>query len=425
MSTALTFQKPEQFEQSLLRVSLGAAAGGLVAGLATLFGIAVPAVWALPLAGGLAALGHPRSAPVLAAFGLVAGILATLPTSRPLFYLGLAGVVSGLGLALSRYFQGRDKAPSVWAWVGTAVAGAVCLGVGTQTVEVFDSHGWFNDALPLPLAYAAKGLIGGFFLALAAAPMHLAPGMDEVEKLYAQVERELGGELARLCGQSVALYRKCKDALAQQTQGAAQQQLKATLEGVTRRALELARRWYGVDVEMGERAESDVEKRLGEVRTLFERSSDPAAKRQLQAAEKALQDEVVQIRRIRAGRERVVARLHADLAILERTRFALLALRSSDAHLKAAELSTLSDNLSALGKELDVEAQAIDDALREATMPTTGSFAGLATSTPSPAETASTVVAAPLPVVPAVAEVATPTEGEKQPMRVEDIELTR
>jgi hypothetical protein len=72
-----------------------------------------------------------------------------------------------------------------------------------------------------------------------------------------------------------------------------------------------------------------------------------------------------------------------------------------------------------------VEAQAIDDALREATMPTTGSFAGLATSTPSPAETASTVVATPLPVVPAVAEVATPTEGEKQPMRVEDIELTR
>jgi hypothetical protein len=155
-----------------------------------------------------------------------------------------------------------------------------------------------------------------------------------------------------------------------------------------------------VDLELGERAEGDVEKRIAEVRGLADKATDASAKRQLQAAEKALNEEMAQIKRIRAGRERVVARLHGDLAILERTRFALLAIRSSDAHLKAAELSTLSDNLSALGRELDIEAQAIDEALRTAM-------------TGGPME------AAPLP------EKVSEVSSEVDPNKVPDIELTR
>jgi len=71
--------------------------------------------------------------------------------------------------------------------------------------------------------------------------------------------------------------------------------------------------------------------------------------------------ELQQIDRIRRGRERVVARLHGEMALLDRTRFALLGLKTSDAHLRAAELSALSDSLSTVAREMDCEAEAVDE----------------------------------------------------------------
>ncbi len=374
MTAALTFTSPEQFERSLLRITVGAALGGLAAGLLSLIGIDPP-VLMLPLGAALGALGERRGRFLLAMMGSMAGAVASASTVRPTFYLALAGAIAGCGVVLARVLNaapGSDRqAPSTWVWVGAAIAGALTVAVGSETVAVFDSHGlfttWFSEPVPLPLATALRGALGGFFFGLSSGALHVTTGLDSVESLYLQAERELSGELARLSFQAVELYRKCRDTLVQQAgQTPAQHQLRRSLEEVTRRALELARRWHGVDVELGERAEAEVEKRIAEVRGLIEKATDPSAKRQLQTAEKALNEEMAQIKRIRAGRERVVARLHGDLAILERTRFALLAIRSSDAHLKAAELSTLSDNLSALGRELDIEAKAIDEALRSA-----------------------------------------------------------
>jgi hypothetical protein len=407
MSAALTVTNPEQFEKTLLRVTLGTALGGLASGLLGLLGWAPPTLL-LPLAAGLFAVAQGRGRVLMALAGLFTGTIAAVNAGHPVFYTATAGALAGIAMAWGRWLASARhdrRKPSVMTLVGAAGAGALALVLGDYTVSVFESQGLFNLVPALPAA-AAKGAMSGFFFGLSAIALHVAPGMDSVETLHGEVERELTGELARLCNQAVDLYRKCREALSHgSSQTPAQSQLKRSLEEVTRRALELARRWHGVDLELGERAESDVEKRIQEVRTLFAQSSDPAAKKQLLAAEKALQEEMAQIKRIRAGRERVVARLHADLAILERTRFALLAIRSSDAHLKAAELSTLSDNLNNLGKELDVEAQAIDEALRQATSSTTYS-------------------SLPQPIVDVVSPSST-DEKNAEADKVPDIELTR
>jgi hypothetical protein len=52
----------------------------------------------------------------------------------------------------------------------------------------------------------------------------------------------------------------------------------------------------------------------------------------------------------------VVARLHGEMALLERSRVARLGLKTSDAQLRAAELSALSETLSAVAREMDAEA---------------------------------------------------------------------
>ena len=365
---AVAFASPELFERTLLRGTLGAAAGGLLAGLIALTaGVASPVTLALVLAGALAALGNRRTFVILGVLGLLAGALVALTNTYPTFYLAAAGALAGSGISLARYLSGEGdgRRISLTRVALVAIAGAGAILVGTETVAVFASHGFF-DGVPVPLAFAARGALAGFFFGLSGSALHVQAGTDPVDAAYDAIAGELTGELARLSSQAVDLYRRCREALARSPQSAARAHVGRSLVEVTTRTLDVARRWHAVDLELGERAESDVDKRLTEVRALIAKSTDATAKRQLQAAERALTEEQAQISRIRAGRERVLARLHADLAILERTRFALLALRCTDAHMLATELSHLSENLSALGREMDGEAQAIDDALKAA-----------------------------------------------------------
>lgn len=366
---ALAFPHPERFERTLLKVTLGAAAGGALSGLAAWLG-APNLAPALVLGGALAALGHGRGALPLAVVGLMAGALQLWGTAHALFYGCAAGALAAAGLGLARSLErGPQPTPIPGMRFGLLLlAGAATLSLGQWTAAVFASHDAFLF-LPGPLQPAAQGALLGFFLAQSCAVLHLDLGHDEVEALYRAAGAELTGELARLAAQSVELYRRCRGALLRGPQGVAQARLERALVEVTSRGLVLARKWQGVDAELGDRAEAEVARRLSEVRALLERTGDETARRHLQLAERGLTAEAAQIGRIRAGRERVVARLHADLAILERTRFALLALRSTDANLTATELSHLSDDLATLGQELDVEAQAIDDALRVGSRP--------------------------------------------------------
>lgn len=380
--SAIAFAAPEQFESTVVRITLGAALGGLCAGMAALAGGPGALFAALVLAGALALLGTRRSFFLLAAVGGVAGALIAVGSAYPTFYLASAGAVAGSGIALARFLASEAERRSLTAMrlALVAIAGAGALLVGAQSAEVFAARGLFAG-IPVPLGFAARGAVMGFFLALAAAALHLQAGSDPVETLHARLAGELTGELGRLCSQAIDLYRRCREALAKSPQSAARAHVGRSLAEVTSRAMELARRWHAVDLELGERAEGELEKRVTELGKLAAASTDATAKRQLQAAERALGEERAQLARVRAGRERVMAQLHADLAILERTRFALLALRCTDAHLVVTELSHLSENLSALGREMDGEAQAIDEALRAAVSPVVPVGAAGATTT--------------------------------------------
>ena len=274
---------------------------------------------------------------------------------------------------VERYFDGPHKAMPHGEWC--ALNGfkpfnnipldhpVISLKPRERILAVFDSNGVLAG-LPVPVAFAVRAALMGFFAGLAAAALHVAGAVDPVEALYRRTAPGLSGELARLAHGAFDLYQRAREALASSPQSAARQHVGRSLEAVTARVLDLAGRWHALDVEVGDGAERGVAQRVAEVQKLRLATGDPSARTQLQAAERALNDELAQIRRIRAGRERVLARLHADLATLERTRFSLLALRCTDAHLAASELSQLSEDLGALGAEMDGEARAVDEALR-------------------------------------------------------------
>ena len=90
-----------------------------------------------------------------------------------------------------------------------------------------------------------------------------------------------------------------------------------------------------------------------------ETASDPVVRRQYLSALEALRTQHAQLDRIRQGRERVVAALHGQLALLEQTRTSLVALRSADSNLLAGELQQVSRVLADANHEMEAESRAV------------------------------------------------------------------
>jgi len=380
---ALTFADHEGFQKSVVRATTGGAAAGLVsfgaAALASAAGwVTAPGLATTPdltmttltcAAVAAAACGSSWKARV--AYGLAAagitGAVALLFATHPFFAIGAAGVGLGALFAHSRQKESAGETGVGQTRMGrsshlaTAFLTALALVAGASVVGAFESRGLLESFLPEALAEMGKTGVLGFFAALGIAGAHVVREPDPVEQLYAKLHPELGGDLKVLAARAMTNYRRCAEALLNTEAGFARTQLSKSLSDVTLRILELARRWQGIDREMGERAEGEIGQRLAELRSLKETTKDEIARRQLGLAENALTNELAQIDRIRRGRERVVARLHGEMALLESTRFTLLSMKSSDAHLRAAELSALSESLSRIAREMDCEAEAVDE----------------------------------------------------------------
>jgi hypothetical protein len=367
---AVTFADHEGFQKTVLRASAGGAAAGLaVYGLAF---VGVPEALAVtPLVCAAAtAAACSKSWKTRILYGILGGAAGCLPfimQGHPIFGLALAG--AGVG-AVFAHFRQREAVGGVEvgqsrmgkaAYVAAALLSAVAMVAGKAVVEAFTTRGILDQLLPAPLAAMAGTAVIGFFLSLGTAGAHVVRDPDPVEKLYARMQPELSGDLKVLAARAMTNYRRCAEILANSEAGFARAQLSKSLSDVTLRILELGRRWQNIDHELGERAEGEINQRLAELKKLKENTRDEAAKKQLSAAEGAVNGELHQIDRIRRGRERVVARLHGEMALLDRSRFALLGLKTSDAHLRAAELSALSESLSTVAREMDCEAEAVDE----------------------------------------------------------------
>ncbi len=371
---SLTFADHDGFQRAVVRAAAGAGLAGFAASLALPHSVAI---LALPLIVGAAAAGagcgtRLRAKLAYAALGGLAGAFAFL---FPLHdWLGLAGAGAALGglFAHSREKEAR-RSPGLGkrtlgkaAYLASAALTAAAFVGGAAVVQAFQSARVLSPLLPEPLADGALSAALGLFIGLGSAGAHLVRDPDPVEKLYDLLLPELTGDLKVLGARAMTNYRRCAEILATGEPGFARAQLAQSLSDVTLRILELSRRWQAIDRELGDRAEGEIAGRIAELCALRETTRDDIARKQLGVAEASLRAELEQIDRIRRGRERVVARLHGEMALLERSRVTLLGLKTSDAHLRAAELSALSETLSSVAREMDVEAEAVDEVISKA-----------------------------------------------------------
>src|SRR5919198_3509030 len=163
-----------------------------------------------------------------------------------------------------------------------------------------------------------------------------------------------------LASRSRPLYRQCGSALARLPRDPAREELARTLADMTRAAVELASEWAGVEHELEERAHKELSVEIADLEKSARGCADALARQQLLSAAESLREELVRVEELRLRRERILARLKAEVALLERARVALIGLRSGQAQVRAAELAAVARRFASLSRLQTEEARLTD-----------------------------------------------------------------
>lgn len=324
----------------------------LAGGAAALVGLFLPAgsgAAAMALALGLA-VAVPRSWPSAAwavLWACAAGAAAGL--GGP---VGMAGAALAVGASLARGVDGRAKrllAAGVGA-LGAAAAGLIARAVDVSGVLA---------ALPQGLEALAAGAAGGLTVGVASIGRHVE---REAPAIGSALDAELAGlpaegELGELLERALAAHREAVAAL-----GAGAPEARVAADELMAKMARFGRKWREIEADAARSLPEDVHARLALVERRIEATTDTFARAEFERAREALRAQLAYLDEIARGRERAVARLTHQVAMLERLRLAAVRHRSADAARLGAELQPMVDELSEAGGDLDLATEALSEA---------------------------------------------------------------
>jgi len=353
-----------------------AAGGGALAALVPQFA-AVPAAiagsaFAVALAGGLSAGRRKRRIAAAVACAIAAAMWLAMPN---LWLLPAAGALLGLTFALLRdetAEQSGEARPSRLAVLVSAALGAATVVVAEAALVPL--LGALASALPQWIASGASGAAFGLWAGLAAAPLHVAAGADPVESRLAALRASLGPELRALAERAASARRGATDELPAGTRA----DLRALLDSLALAALDLAARVAGLGRSAPQVLEDELQRRCAQLNKSAAASADAAAQKSYLRAAEALEGQLDHFRRVRLARERALARLHEDVANLERARFSLTLLKGADAVRGSVELDLLHDRLQQGAMVFEAEEELLSQP-----WPTPGTHSSTSDSAPS------------------------------------------
>lgn len=365
-AAVLQLHQRDAFERNVARALIAGGAAGVVTYAAHRLGAALPLAYAVAAATSLACVRGDRVDRILlAGLSLVApaapwflGLPATWETA-------LAGAAAGALMVRSRLCdRGEEGAvasarPGPLNYLLSAAACAALALAGAQVAEVFRLR-LLGGAAPALIAYALSASAFALFVCLGSIGAHLALRPDPVEVRCEELIPQLRGELQDLARRALALYRQCGAALALLPRQPAREELARTLSQMTQQAVELASEWAGVELQLDQGGQKELEAKARELEASARSSRDPIARQQLELAAQALREELSNVDQLQLRRERILAKLKVQVAILERARVALIGLRSGHAQLRSAELTAIAQKLASLSRLQHDEAQLAD-----------------------------------------------------------------
>src|SRR5262249_39387225 len=104
-----------------------------------------------------------------------------------------------------------------------------------------------------------------------------------------------------------------------------------------------------------------LDQRVSELTRRHEQSTDESVRTEYERALSALREQVAYLDEIEKGRQRAIARLHHQVATLERLRLAALRHRSVGAAKLGEELRAVVDELNQAGQDLDTAAEVLQE----------------------------------------------------------------
>jgi hypothetical protein len=352
-----TFADEGGFAADVGRAVLGASGGALLASM--LSGQAKTGfVWlvALALTGALAAIGARTGglwrALHSAAFGVIGGWLFARALEWPILSAVLVGAAAAPVLA-------RGETTEKVALTG-AVTSLFVLG-GAYVSYVLESTGVLAGLLSPMGATAAAGGALGLFVGLGSVPRHVVRSDEPVEAAYERALAAAHGEVREILERSLSIYRLIRADLGTRTGSKTEVQLGTRVSDLALRILEIGEQCRAIEADLGTAPAQQLEDRIAGLRRKAETTSDASARATFLATIDSLDTQKKAVEAIGRGLERVVARLHANVALLEKVRFSLVHARSASAERSGSEASPLTDTIDELSRELDATSTAMGE----------------------------------------------------------------
>ncbi|NMO20208.1 hypothetical protein HPC49_31410 [Pyxidicoccus fallax] len=356
MALSVQFLHREEFESRTLRALGGAACMGVLGAIAQRLHFPLEpgyfAVVAAAMAGARASPGN--------AVGLRAA-LAVLPALP--FFLGAPdplpqSLAGGVAAALVAWLgNGRAEAGRPGSVAASAAAAGVLVPLALYTQQVMEARFLGSTGL-LPVLTGFLTL--ALFWSIGTLPANVVVEADAVEARGRLLEDSLKGEARPLAVRALGLYRQCKEVVLRMPASAGRTELLGVLEKMAQESFSLAEAHAGLEAQLGSVVANDVDAQVRELRARAASTQDAVARRQLELAASSLGEELNHLDALSRRRERLLAQLHAQVALLERARVSFIGVQGSEMGAKGAQAAQLARKLKSLGEE--PSAPASDDA---------------------------------------------------------------
>lgn len=367
MKRTLAIANHASFQITVLRTTL---AGGLLGVLHSLVGAssgylgevtALRGSWAwlygvttVALLGVAAVPPRTAAARVLLVASSALGAVATLLGARWGFGSECWAQLGGIGLALFLslpllYGLGRGAA-ALMLFVGTVAA---CFAM--RLPAALGAQDAFLE-LPRTLGALLSGIGMGFIVGSATVIRHL----KLVKTL--ELDKELSvllkapasdDEIAQLVAQAVTSYKQAAEALEEHAQA------RNAATDLVKKIARFGKKWQDIEAQIKTSDRVALEQRLAELTQRHEQASDESVRIEYGRALSALREQLAYLDEIDKGRQRAIARLHHQVATLDRLRLAALRHRSVGASKLGEELRTVVEELNQAGQELDTAAEVL------------------------------------------------------------------
>lgn len=362
-TAVIQLQHRDAFERNVTRALAAGAGAGVLAFLAQRLQLPVPLSFLALVATSLACVrGDKMDRMILTGLSVVLPALPWLFGFSAAWTVALAGGAAGALMVKARLAErgeegnvGADR-PGPLHYVGGALATGGLAVAGTEVAKILSTR--LTDlSTPSLLNFAASGVVIALFAGIGSLASHVALKSDPVEARIEELLPSLSGEFESQITRALNLYRQSGLQLAALPRDAAREELARTLQKLTKDAAELAGEWAGVEAQVHENAHADLQKEIDELTKSAKAARDSVARQQLEGAARSLQEELGRLGELRLKRERVLARLKSQVALLERARVALIGMRSTHATVRAAEMAAVSRKLNALALSQSDEAR--------------------------------------------------------------------